>query len=64
MFLQSAHSHDFEKQFCHLLKIIRQNDDSDRRLERITYKKILVPRKPLFEVQFLMTSDSEVTIMR
>ena len=29
-------SRHFEKQFQHLLKFIRQNDDSDRRLERIT----------------------------
>ena len=33
-------SRHFEKQFCHLLKIIRQKDDFDRRLERITYYKI------------------------
>ena len=51
----------FEKQFCRLLKIIRQNDDSDRRLERTTRNCSAnissLTRKPLFEVQFLMTCD-------
>ena len=49
--LSLKYSRHFEKQFCHLLKVIRQKDDSDRRLERKTYKRF-------FEEQFLMTSDS------
>ena len=54
------YSRHFEKQFCHLLNIIRQKDDSDRRLERITYKKFPVSLGNLFEVQFLMTCNSHL----